>query len=98
MMVATMPHHIAGVRRFELPLRGESLAAWSNSWFIRSPSGRSRNAEKNSTKITVASLSKHRQHLVPQRCVALRLGRRRLRRADRIGRREAADQTGLELG
>jgi hypothetical protein len=31
--------HIAGVRRFELPLRGESLAAWSNSWFVRSPSG-----------------------------------------------------------
>jgi hypothetical protein len=28
---ATIAHHITGVRRFELPLRGESLAAWLNS-------------------------------------------------------------------
>jgi hypothetical protein len=27
----TIAHHIAGVVCFELPLRGESLAAWSNS-------------------------------------------------------------------
>jgi hypothetical protein len=26
----TMVPHTAGVTRFELPLRGESLAAWSN--------------------------------------------------------------------
>ena len=31
---ATIAHHITGVRRFELPLRGESLAAWLNSCFI----------------------------------------------------------------
>jgi hypothetical protein len=26
--------HIAGVTRFELPLRGESFAAWLNFWFM----------------------------------------------------------------
>jgi hypothetical protein len=39
MMVATTAHHITGVTCFELPLRGESLAAWSNFWFIRSAFG-----------------------------------------------------------
>jgi hypothetical protein len=32
----TMVAHTAGVSRFELPLRGESLAAWSNSIWITS--------------------------------------------------------------
>jgi hypothetical protein len=32
----TMVAHTAGVTRFELPLRGESLAAWSNSTWITS--------------------------------------------------------------
>jgi hypothetical protein len=26
--------HITGVTRFELPLRGESFAAWLNSWLM----------------------------------------------------------------
>ena len=33
-IVATMAAHTAGVTFFELPLRGESFAAWSNSGFI----------------------------------------------------------------
>jgi hypothetical protein len=32
----TTAAHTAGVTRFELPLRGESLAAWLNSVFIGS--------------------------------------------------------------
>jgi hypothetical protein len=31
---ATMTAHTTGVTFFELPLRGESLAAWLNSVFI----------------------------------------------------------------
>jgi hypothetical protein len=31
MIATTIAHHITGVTSFELPLRGESLAAWSNS-------------------------------------------------------------------
>jgi hypothetical protein len=34
MTATTIAHHITGVTCFELPLRGESLAAWSNSWFM----------------------------------------------------------------
>jgi hypothetical protein len=30
-IVTTIAHHITGVTCFEPPLRGESLAAWSNS-------------------------------------------------------------------
>jgi hypothetical protein len=30
MSVTTIAHHITGVACFELPLRGESLAAWLN--------------------------------------------------------------------
>jgi hypothetical protein len=30
----TIKPHTTGVIRFELPLRGESLAAWSNGWFM----------------------------------------------------------------
>jgi hypothetical protein len=32
-MAATIATHTIGVSRFELPLRGESLAAWLNSLF-----------------------------------------------------------------
>jgi hypothetical protein len=31
MSVTTIAHHTSGVTCFELPLRGESLAAWLNS-------------------------------------------------------------------
>jgi len=34
---ATIAAQTAGVTFFELPLRGESLAAWLNSVFIASP-------------------------------------------------------------
>jgi hypothetical protein len=34
-MTTRMTHHTTGVTRFELPLRGESLAAWLNSLFMR---------------------------------------------------------------
>jgi hypothetical protein len=34
----TIAAHTAGVTRFELPLRGESLAAWLNCWSIWTPS------------------------------------------------------------
>src|SRR6266480_4099187 len=34
MMVTTMTAHTTGATCFELPLRGESLAAWLNSRFI----------------------------------------------------------------
>jgi hypothetical protein len=37
-MAATMAAHIIGVTCFELPLRGESLAAWLNLVFIARPS------------------------------------------------------------
>ena len=33
-IAATMTLHTIGVTRFELPLRGESLAAWLNSFCI----------------------------------------------------------------
>jgi hypothetical protein len=33
-MTTTMMHQITGETRFELPLRGESFAAWLNSWLI----------------------------------------------------------------
>jgi hypothetical protein len=33
-MAATIAAHAIGTTRFELPLRGESLAAWLNSRFI----------------------------------------------------------------
>ena len=33
-MTTTMMHQISGETRFELPLRGESFAAWLNSWLI----------------------------------------------------------------
>jgi len=36
-MATMMAHHTTGVTCFELPLRGESLAAWLNSFFIRTP-------------------------------------------------------------
>src|SRR5258708_5371795 len=35
MMANRMTHQTTGVTFFELPLRGESLAAWLNSVFIR---------------------------------------------------------------
>jgi hypothetical protein len=34
----TITLHTTGVTRFELPLRGESLAAWLNGCFIWTPS------------------------------------------------------------
>src|SRR6266852_4963648 len=33
-IATTIAHHITGVTCFELPLRGESLAAWLNSCFM----------------------------------------------------------------
>jgi hypothetical protein len=36
-MATIIAHHTSGVTFFELPLRGESLAAWLNSLFIRTP-------------------------------------------------------------
>jgi hypothetical protein len=33
-ITATITHQTTGVTRFELPLRGESFAAWLNSWSI----------------------------------------------------------------
>ena len=38
-IAATMTLHTTGVTRFELPLRGESLAAWLNSFCIARPIG-----------------------------------------------------------
>jgi hypothetical protein len=35
----TMTLHMTGVTRFDLPLRGESLAAWLNSFCIARPIG-----------------------------------------------------------
>jgi hypothetical protein len=36
-MAATIAAHAIGATRFELPLRGESLAAWLNSRFTGNP-------------------------------------------------------------
>jgi hypothetical protein len=36
-IAATMTLHATGVTRFELPLRGESLAAWLNSFCMVLP-------------------------------------------------------------
>ena len=33
-ITTTMTHQTTGVTRFEPPLRGESFAAWLNSWLI----------------------------------------------------------------
>jgi hypothetical protein len=41
-IATTIAPHIAGVTFFELPLRGESLAAWLNSRFIGGPAKRHR--------------------------------------------------------
>jgi hypothetical protein len=42
-IATTITPHITGVTCFELPLRGESLAAWLNSCFMRAASsGQSR--------------------------------------------------------
>ena len=41
-MTKAMTRHITGVTRFELPLRGESLAAWLNSFFITSSTSENR--------------------------------------------------------
>src|SRR5471030_3061750 len=93
-MARTMAAHIAGVTRFEVPLRGESLAARLNSLSIRGDPRRSQRRSRH------AILSKHRQDLVPKRrtfAVAIVLRSRRLRRADGIGCRKAADQTGLQF-
>jgi hypothetical protein len=93
-----MPAHIAGVIRFELPLRGESLAAWLNSCFMKRVF---RTKPLTVQNYAIAGLSKHRPHLVPQRGtfpVAIMFRWRRLRGAHRIGCRETIHQTGLEFG
>src|ERR1700738_1262581 len=85
-MATTIAPQTTGVTFFDPPLRGESLAAWSNSLFISSPA---------ETK-----LPENRAHLVPQRLVlaiAVVPGRRRLRGTDGIGRRKAVDQAGLQF-
>jgi len=61
MIATTMTTPTTGEIFFELPLRGESLAAWLNSVFIARPCGLS---------------PENRAHLVPQRrvgAVAVRL-------------------------
>ncbi len=83
---ATIAAHTTGETFLVLPLRGELLAAWLNSVFI----AWSRRAMS----------AKDAADLVPQRlifAIAIRLRRRRLRRAHGIGRRKGIDQALLEL-
>jgi hypothetical protein len=57
-MTTTTAAHTIGVARLELPLRGESLAAWLNSRFIGEPEPTERPREPCST----ATHSRDRHH------------------------------------
>jgi hypothetical protein len=77
---------IAGMTFFELPLRGESLAAWFEFSFHDRPANSP--SPENSTQ------------LFPERLIvdfAVSLRRRRLRGAQGVGRRKTALQPGVEL-
>src|SRR5258706_5385077 len=82
-IATTIAHHTSGVTCFELPLRGESLAAWLNSLFISPPDL----FENRAHLVPQRGFA-----------VAVMLRWRGLRRADGIGGRETIDQTSFQLG
>jgi hypothetical protein len=63
MSVATIAHHITGVTCLELPLRGESLAAWLKSCFIQRAFG---SKPLMLPDYASTDLSKYRKQLVPK--------------------------------
>jgi hypothetical protein len=83
-MATTTTAHTAGVTCFELPLRGESLAAWLNSLFIENPD-LAENRQQLVPKRRIFAIA-----VMPRR--------RRLRRADRIGSRKTIHQPGCQFG
>jgi hypothetical protein len=90
-MAAMVVAHTTGVACFELPLRGESLAAWLNSLFME---------HARCTAIKPTRLSEDREELVPQRrifAVTVMPRRRRLCGTDRIGRGKTVPQAGFQL-
>lgn len=58
----TMAHHTMGETCFELPLRGDSLAAWSNLSVMRAFTLMAMLLQRRQ-----AASSKHSQNLIPQR-------------------------------
>jgi hypothetical protein len=59
-MATTMAPHATGMTCLELPLRGESLAAWLNSFSIK-------RTHIRNVAFSNSMLTKHCQHLVPKR-------------------------------